>query len=105
MFVTFEVESSFFLKRFFKSLYRNTWHSFNTFEELVDLTVSSKGSKKLSFCCTYDSIETEFEHVAESIRKRILELNVIQLVEKVFLTLFFQSVRKGRKDDMVNKIL
>ena len=87
-FVFFEIESSCFLKRFSKSLNRNTWHSFNTCDELVYLTTSSKETEKFYFCCPYAPIETEFEHVAESIHKRMLEVNAIQLVKKVFHSIF-----------------
>ena len=102
-FVFFEVESSCFLKQFSKSVNRNTWHSFNTSEELVDLTASSKETKKFYFCCPYAPIETEFEHVAESIHKRILEVNDIQLVIYFFTQFIPMSKKCWRGPDREQK--
>ena len=51
--------------------------SFSSIEVLPDFNSFHHDIQKLSFLGTYAPIENEYEHVAETIRKLILELNVI----------------------------
>ena len=59
--------------------------------------------QKFSFCRTYAPIGTEFENIAETNHKPILELNIFQLVKQVFHSISMQRVVKGREGQKAKK--
>ena len=62
---------------------------FSSIEMLPDFNNFYHNIQKLSSLCTYSTTGNEYEHVAETIRKLILELNVFQLAT-IFSRLFMK---------------
>ena len=85
----FEVESSCFSSLFSQYI---LWKDLAVVQFLWN-----GGWFKLSFCCTYAPTETEFEHVAETTHKLLLEMNGIKFVTQHFHTVFFQWITNVRE--------